>query len=339
MTQCRSYQLKAGSLANMQLKTETLAPPAPNEVQVAVKAIGLNFADIFAIWGLYGATPKGVFVPGLEYAGEVVAIGAQVDRVAVGDRIMGVTRFGAYTTHLNIDQRYAQRLPTDWSFEEGAAYLVQVLTAYYALKPLGNLQEGQTVLIHSGGGGVGIQANRIAKKYNAFTVGTIGSSAKADFLKSEGYDAVIVRSKQFAKDLDEALEGRSLDIVLECIGGKIFEASYERMEEQGRMIVYGSARYASPGQRPNYLRLLYYYLTRPRLDPQRMIEQNKSVMGFNLIWLYHKADLMQQLLGELEALEMPKPHVGHTFEFEELKDAILLFQTGKTIGKVVVKVS
>jgi len=333
-----AYRLKAGSLANMQANKEDLPPPAAGEVTVAVRAIGLNFADIFAIWGLYGATPEGSFVPGLEYAGEVAAVGEGVKSVQVGDRIMGVTRFGAYASHLNIDARYVIPLPAGWSYEEGSAYLVQVLTAYYGLKQLGAIQHGQTVLIHSAAGGVGIWANRIAKQYEAYTIGSVGSPHKLDFLRQEGYDEGIVRSQNFKKDLENALDGRELHLIMECIGGKILEQGYEILAPQGRMIVYGSARYGSVGNRPNYLKLLYYYLTRPKIDPQKMPEHNKSVMGFNLIWLYHRAELMHQLLGELSQLNLGKPHVGHTFEFQELKDAILKFQTGKTIGKVVVKV-
>jgi NADPH:quinone reductase-like Zn-dependent oxidoreductase len=333
-----AYRLKAGSLANMQANKEDLPPPAAGEVTVAVRAIGLNFADIFAIWGLYGATPEGSFVPGLEYAGEVAAVGEGVKSVQVGDRIMGVTRFGAYASHLNIDARYVIPLPAGWSYEEGSAYLVQVLTAYYGLKQLGAIQHGQTVLIHSAAGGVGIWANRIAKQYEAYTIGSVGSPHKLDFLRQEGYDEGIVRSQNFKKDLENALDGRELHLIMECIGGKILEQGYEILAPQGRMIVYGSARYGSVGNRPNYLKLLYYYLTRPKIDPQKMPEHNKSVMGFNLIWLYDRAELMHQLLGELSQLSLGKPHVGHTFEFQELKDAILKFQTGKTIGKVVVKV-
>ena len=333
-----AYRLRAGSLANMQANKEDLPPPAAGEVTVAVRAIGLNFADIFAIWGLYGATPEGSFVPGLEYAGEVAAVGEGVKSVQVGDRIMGVTRFGAYASHLNIDARYVIPLPAGWSYEEGSAYLVQVLTAYYGLKQLGAIQHGQTVLIHSAAGGVGIWANRIAKQYEAYTIGSVGSPHKLDFLRQEGYDGGIVRSQNFKKDLENALDGRELHLIMECIGGKILEQGYEILAPQGRMIVYGSARYGSVGNRPNYLKLLYYYLTRPKIDPQKMPEHNKSVMGFNLIWLYDRAELMHQLLGELSQLNLGKPHVGHTFEFQELKDAILKFQTGKTIGKVVVKV-
>jgi alcohol dehydrogenase len=335
----RAFKLKAGNLNNLSLVEEQLPEPAAGEVTIAVKAIGLNFADIFAIWGLYGATPKGVFVPGLEYAGEVVRVGKGVQHVKEGEKIMGVTRFGAYASHLNIDARYVIPLPEGWSFEEGAAYLVQVLTAYYGLVELGNLQNNHTVLIHSAAGGVGIWANRIAKAYDAYTIGSVGGSHKLDFLKQEGYDQGIVRSKQFPQDLTKALDGRELNIIMECIGGRILKQGYEALAQQGRMIVYGSARYGSVGNRPNYLRLLYYFLTRPKIDPQKMPENNKSVMGFNLIWLYNRAELMHRLLGELSEMDLGKPHVGHEFAFEELKSAILKFQTGQTIGKVVLKVN
>ena len=331
------YRLKAGSIDRLSISRETLPEPGPQEVTVAVQAIGLNFADIFAVWGLYSATPEGPFVPGLEYAGEILRVGSAVSAWKPGDRIMGVTRFGAYATHLNIDSRYVVRLPGEWTFDTGAAYLVQVLTAYYGLRYLGNLEEGQTVLIHSAAGGVGILANRIAKKYGAFTIGTVGSQAKVDWCQSEGYDRVIVRSRDFEKKLLEALGDRPLQLIMECIGGKILQTSYDRLAPEGRMVVFGSARYTSQSDRPNYPRLLWQFLTRPRIDPQEMTNRNVSVLGFNLIYLYEKADLMHRLLQELEALELPPPHVGHTFSFADLPDAIRLFRTGKTVGKVVVR--
>jgi NADPH:quinone reductase and related Zn-dependent oxidoreductases len=133
--------LRAGSLADLKPLDFDPEPLAPTEVRVAVRAIGLNFADVFAIWGLYGATPKGSFTPGLEYAGVVEEVGMEVALLRPGDRVMGVTRFGAYTTHLNIDARYAIPMPADWDFETGAAYLVQTLTAYYGMTTLGGLRK------------------------------------------------------------------------------------------------------------------------------------------------------------------------------------------------------
>ena len=334
-----TYELKAGSLDNLRLTDRPLPPPGPGEVSVAVRAIGLNFADVFAIWGLYGATPAGVFTPGLEYAGTVSALGEGVTDLRVGDPVMGVTRFGAYTTALNSDRRYVRPLPSGWSLAEGAAYLVQALTAYYGLVRLGDLRAGQTVLIHSAAGGVGTYAGRIARRLGAYTIGTIGHADKIDYLQREGYDGWIVRNKRtFRQDLRAALGGRDLDLIMECIGGRIFTVGFEELAPMGRSIVYGAARYATVGSRPNYPRLLWQYLTRPKIDPQRLPELNKSVMGFNLIWLYERAELMDEVLGELGDLDLGKPVVGHRFGFGELPAAVRAFQTGETVGKVVVEV-
>ena len=158
---------KAGAIHHLKLRTETLEEPGPDEVCVRVRAIGLNFADVFAMQGLYSATPAGSFIPGLEFAGEIVAVGASVGDWRVGDRVMGVTKFGGYVSHINSHHRYVIPLPDQWSYEQGAGFLVQGLTAYYALQELGNLKPGMTVLIHSAAGGVGILANRICKKLEA----------------------------------------------------------------------------------------------------------------------------------------------------------------------------
>ena len=334
-----TYELTAGSLTNLKLVDKPLPPPAPGEVSVAVRAIGLNFADVFAIWGLYGATPEGTFTPGLEYAGHITAVGDGVTGVSVGDAVMGVTRFGAYTTALNIDRRYVLPLPEGWSMAEGAAYPVQALTAYYGLVNLGQLQAGQTVLIHSAAGGVGTFAGRIARQLGAYTIGTIGHADKVAYLKREGYDGWIVRNKRtFRADLRRALGERELNLIMECIGGKVFSVGFEALAPMGRSVVYGAARYSSVGNRPNYPKLIWQYLTRPKVDPQSLPEVNKSVMGFNLIWLYERAELMHEILAELAALDVGRPNVGHRFAFADLAEAVRTFQGGRTTGKVVVVV-
>lgn len=341
MLQRQVYRMpRAGSIKDLSLQTEDLSQPGKDEVCVQVKAVGLNFADIFAMQGLYSATPKGSFIPGLEFSGVVIAVGAGVTGWKAGDRVMGATKFGGYVSHINIGQRYIIALPEGWSFEEGAGYLVQGLTAYYALTKLGNLQPGMTVLIHSAAGGVGIMANRICKKWNAYTIGTVGSSRKKDFLlQQEGYDAVIVRNENFEEQLRTELGDRRLLLVMECIGGEIFRQSWKAMASMGRLIAYGSASFTSHGAKPDYGRLIWKYLRRPKIDPLRLPSQNKSLMGFNLIYLYEQTDLMHALLAELQALQLRPQHVGHVFPFEQMQDAIRLFQKGETVGKVVVIVN
>ncbi|HEY4652524.1 MAG TPA: zinc-binding dehydrogenase [Pontibacter sp.] len=339
MLERQVYQMpKAGSINHLTLQTETLSAPADEEVCVQVSAIGLNFADIFAMQGLYSATPSGSFIPGLEFSGEVVAVGPKVTACKAGDRVMGVTKFGGYVSHLNINQRYVIPLPDAWSMEQGAGFLVQGLTAYYALVQLGDLQHGSTVLIHSAAGGVGILANRICKKYGAYTIGTVGSAGKADFLKSsEAYDAVVVRDTHFERNLKAALGERPLQLIMECIGGRILEQGWKIMAPMGRMVVYGNASFTSHSARPNYPSLIWRFLRRPKIDPLRLPTENKSLMGFNLIYLYEQTDMMHRLLGELQALDLQPQHVGHIYPFNDMHEAIRIFQQGKTVGKVVVK--
>jgi len=323
MIQRDVYNLKAGNIDRLKISSEKLSLPSSDEVQI----------------NLYSATPDGSFIPGLEYAGEVLAVGQHVTSYQIGDRVMGVTRFGAYATHLNIDHRYLVALPKSWSYSEGAGYLVQVLTAYYGLSNLGALRAGHNVLIHSAAGGVGIWANRICKSIGAKTIGTVGSANKLELLEKEGYQSGIVRNtKTFKKDLINALNGAPLDLIMECIGGKIMKIGFELLGPMGRQIVYGSAHYGGSGSRPNYFKLIPKYLMRPKLDPQNMIKQNKGVLAFNLIYLFDNVSVMDELLKELQPLQLGKPIIGHTFQFHQLPEAIRLFQGGSTMGKVVVEV-
>ncbi len=332
-----SYRItKAGSLNNLVQVKEELGEPAANEVRVDIRAIGLNFADVFTIFGLYKAAPKENFVPGLEFSGIVSAKGKDVTDLKTGDRVMGSVRFGSYTTHINIDRRYVTCVPNDWTFEEGASFIVQALTAYYALIPLGGLKKGQSVLIHSAAGGVGIYANRIAKKFSAYTIGTVGSPSKKDILISEGYDQFMVRNKHFRRDLAKILDGRQLDIVLDAVGGRVQKDSFDFLTTTGRMVAYGLSQFASPGARPNYFKLAYHFVTMPRYQTLTLIESNKSILGFNLIWLYDRVDMLKLMLDEIQALRLEKPYVGAAFPFDRLKEAVSTFQSGSTTGKIVV---
>lgn len=333
----KSYRItKAGSLNNLLMMEEEIGDPVGSEVQVDVRAIGLNFADVFTIFGLYKAAPKRDFIPGLEFSGIVAAKGKDVEDLEIGDRIMGSVRFGSYTTRLNIDRRYVTAIPDGWTFEEGASFIVQALTAYYALITLGGLKPGQTVLIHSAAGGVGIYANRIAKKFSAYTIGTIGNPAKRSLLEREGYDQIIVRNGNFRDALVKSLDGKKLDLIMDAVGGKVQKDSFDMLATTGRMVAYGLSQFASPGARPNYLKLALQFISMPRYQTLTLIESNKSILGFNLIWLYDRVDMLKSMLDETQALHLEKPYIGAVFTFDRLKEAINLFQSGGTTGKVVV---
>jgi alcohol dehydrogenase len=165
----------------------------------------------------------------------------------------------------------------------------------------------------------------------------VGSVAKYDLLRKEGYDGAVVRTANFQADVKQALQYRELNLVLEAAGGKYFTWSYSLLAPQGRLVTYGSAGFSPKQSKPDYPRLIWHYLRRPKIDPLNMTRENKSVMGFNLIWIYEKAELMHQLMSEIHALYLPAPYVGHTFAFAELPKALELFLSGKTTGKLIVR--
>lgn len=342
---------RAGSLARLALQHETLSDPGPGEARVAVKAVGLNFADIFACLGLYSATPKGPFIPGLECAGEVEALGPTLDRtgserrtrgMAVGDRVMVLTRFGAYATAVNVDVRYLQPIPDGWSFAEAAAYPVQTLTAWYGLVRLGAVCAGDVVLVHSAAGGVGLQALAVLETIGARTIGTVGTADKERFLvERRRLDAerIIIRNPDtFEAQLDRALSSLragGFDVVFDAITGPYFRPAYRRLNPEGRLVVYGAADFMPGGSRPNYLRLGMKYLRRPRLDPVEMIAENRSVMAFNLIWLWDRVEELSAAYGELSRFVHTAPYVGAAYPFGKAPEAMHFLQSGTSIGKVV----
>ena len=326
---------RAGNMARLTLHTGNLPALANNHVRIKVHAVGLNFADIFALTGLYSATPQGAFIPGLEFAGEVQEVGQQTQGVAVGDQVMGVTRFGGYTSVIDSEADYLIPMPQQWDYGQGAAWPAQTLTAWYALTHLGALQADQQVLIHSAAGGVGLQAMKLAQALGARPTGTVGSEEKASWLRQQGFEDVLVREADFARQLQR--DERGFDLVLDAIGGKVQSASFDALNPMGRLVVFGAAEFTPSHNRPNYLKAAWRYLRRPRYDVMEMISSNRSVLAFNLIWLWEQKDRMQALLEELQTIALPPPHVGHRFAFDDAHGALALLRSGQSVGKVVLE--
>ncbi|EAT13846.1 zinc-binding dehydrogenase [Bermanella marisrubri] len=330
---------KAGAISRLFLHETDLASLSAENIRVEVKAVGLNFADIFALTGLYSATPEGAFVPGLEFSGVVVE--SHDPSFAVGDAVMGVTRFGGYRTVIDSTAHYLSPLPEGWSFQQGAAYLVQTLTAYYALRELGNLKMNQRVLIHSAAGGVGLQAMKLAKALGARPTGTVSLPRKQAYLQQLGFEEVFVRQAPFKTQVDEIAkqQGDGFDLVLDGVGGEVQKSSFEHLNPMGRLIVFGAAEFTPGKNRPNYIRALFKYINRPKYDVMDMISENKSVMAFNLIWLWEQVDYLTTLIRDMRGIDIDPPVVGHEYDFEQALDAIECLRSGNTVGKVVLNIT
>lgn len=178
----QAYKLvRTGSINGLELVSEDLEPLSKGQVRVAVKALGLNFSDIFSVLGLYYNAPKGQYIPGNEFSGVIEEINSEnPTNLKPGDRVFGILHYGAFRTKINVNIEVLRPIPENWTFEQAAAFPIQAVTAYYTLVELGNVKRGKTVLVHSAAGGVGLYSLQIVKKLGGTFFGTVSSRDKAD---------------------------------------------------------------------------------------------------------------------------------------------------------------
>lgn len=227
------------------LHLQDVPAPHPNawEVKIAVRASALNRADLLQLLGAYAA-PRGApsDIPGLEYAGEVIAVGANVTRLRPGDRVMGLVGGGAFAEQVVAHEREVVRLPEGLSFEQAAAIPEAFLTAYDALVLQGGLRSGEVALVHAAASGVGTAALQIIKAIGATAIGTARSTGKLQRLQREfGLEnAITVGSDvQFADVVKAASSGRGADVALELVGGSYLPETFRAMTLRGRVVLVG----------------------------------------------------------------------------------------------------
>jgi len=305
-----------------QLEIAELPDPAPDkhEVVVRVKACGLNYADVMQREGLYPGGPKPPYISGLEAAGVVVALGSEVgDSLPVGSRVV-VLKPGAHAELVSVDWRTCIRLPETMSFNEGAAFPVQYLTAYHSLVTLAHATPGETVLIHAGGGGVGTAAVQISKLLGLRVIATASTSDKRAKVVKLGADAA-VGYDEFDLAAREFTGGRGPDICLESIGGDVFCRSLAIMPVLGRLVVYGAA---SREPQP--------------IDTLKLVFRSQAVLGFHLSAIFERGDLLVSslttLLGWIGEGKL-KIQIGKTYSLGEVREAHELLASRQSYGKVV----
>jgi NADPH2:quinone reductase len=250
----------------LQWEEVTPAPPAAGEARVRHHAVGLNYIDTYHRSGLYPVTlPSGI---GLEGAGVVEAVGEGVTEVAPGDRVAYAGGpLGAYAEVRNMPAQRLVRLPEALSFEQGAAMMLQGLTAQYLLRRTYRVQPGDTILIHAAAGGVGLIVCQWAKALGATVIGTVGSDDKAALARAHGCDHPIVYTREnFAERVRELTGGAGVAVVYDSIGKDTFMTSLDCLRPLGMMVLFGAASGPVP---PFDCQLLAQkgslFLTRPTL--------------------------------------------------------------------------
>ncbi len=249
-----------------------------------------------------------------------------------------MTRFGGYSSKVAVDEVQAYPIPADWSFDEAAGIPVNYLTAYQLLIVMGSLRKGNTVLIHSAGGGVGTAASQIAKMYDATILGT-ASPAKHEYIRGNGVDYPIdYRSKDYLEETMKITGGRGVDIVIDPLGGKYWRKSYQALRPSGRLLMFGASSMAD-GKSKSLASMIKTLFQMPLLlfHPLNLITNNKGVLGVNVGHLWDEKEMVQQwvlqLLDWAEAGKI-RPHIDTVFEFDKAAEAHHYIQDRSNTGKV-----
>lgn len=331
-----------GGYEQLKLEPVVTRAPRPAEVRVDVRAIGVNYADTIVRMGLYSSARQYVgwpITPGFEVSGVVGAVGEGVRDLAVGDEVIAVTRFGGYSSEVVVDRRQVWRKPAATSFEQAAALPAVYMTAWFALFELAHPRRGAKVLVHSAAGGVGGALIQLAKLRGCEVVGVVGASAKVASAKDLGADHVIDKSTQslWREARRHAPEG--YDVILDANGVSTLGASYAHLRRAGKLVVYGfHSMLPKTGGKPRWTKLAVDWLRTPRFSPLEMTEASKSVLAFNLSYLFDRDDLLQEgmrdLLRWLDEQAIVPPPVT-TYSLAEVARAHADIESGQTVGKLV----
>ena len=335
---------QAGSYDRLKVEKTDLAAPKADEVQIEVRASGVNYADVVVRMGLYASAKELVgwpITPGFEVAGVVTAVGSKVTDLKAGDRVMGVTLFDGYSSALNVPRRQVFALPEGLSFVEGASLPAVFMTGWFALHFLAHPRKNDRVLVHSAAGGVGGTLVQLLKRQGCEVVGVVGGSHKVEAARELGCDHVIDKSTEDLWHRAEAISPRGYDLVLDANGVATLKQSYEHLRPAGKLVVYGFATMMpKTGGRPNYLKLAVDYLRTPRFNPLDLTNESRSVLAFNLSYLFERNELLTEAMSDLNdwlAAGEIRPLKPTTYPLAKVADAHRDIESGTTIGKLILE--
>ncbi len=333
---------KAGSYDQLKVKEFPNPQPAKGEVLIETRACGVNFADCLVRMGLYQSAKEFVgwpITPGFEVSGIVTEIGEGVKNFTLGQKVITLTLFGGYTTHLAVPEDLVFPLPEKLDFNQGAALPAIFLTAYYALFELAHPRSKDIILVHSAAGGVGSSLVQFAKLAGCTVIGVVGAPHKVEYVESLGADAVIDKSSQDLWKEAERLAPQGFDVILDANGAETLRQDYAHLSAGGKIVVYGFHSMFSKGRgKPNWLKLIWSYFRTPRFNPLYMTSDNHSVLAFNLSYLMQNKDiLIEDMKIMLTWLQEEKviPPLVKAYPLEKAAEAQRELESGQSIGKLV----
>ncbi len=315
------------------LKVVDAPSPAlkPGTVKVRVRAAGVAFATKLVIEGKHQNKPPLPFIPGTEFAGEVIAVAEGVGHLKPGDRVVGSNGIGGYAEEVVARAAIVRRIPDGLGFAEATAFATLYPTAYGALVWRGAVKPGEIVLVHGAAGGTGFTAIEVAKALGAGVIATVSSPEKAAAVKEHGADHVIDYTREDVRDRVLALTGeRGADVVYDPVGGDLFDASMRCIAPEGRILTIGYAAGRIP-----------------QIGVNLLLVKNAAVIGFFWGWYIGNSKLPPPKDGEVRIARMYedffrwfeegrlKPRIHGRFDLTEAAKAFEEIESRRVIGKVV----
>src|ERR1700704_6606 len=309
-------------------ETRAVPAPGPGEILVKVAAAGVNRPDVAQRSGAYPPPPGASDLPGLEIAGEVVAVGAGAIRHKLGDKVMSLVAGGGYAQYCIAQDAQAMAVPASLSMEEAGALPETLMTVWHNVFERGALKPGETLLIHGGSSGIGTMAIQLAKAFGSKVIATVGSQDKADACTKLGADlAINYKTQDFVAETKAATSGAGADVILDMVGGDYIDRNYDAAAVEGRIaqIAFLSG---TPKASANFSKLMVKRLqhTGSTLRPRSNADKAAMVAAI-------EAKVMPLLREGLV-----KPLMDSTFPLEKAADAHRRMETSEHIGKIVLAV-
>jgi putative PIG3 family NAD(P)H quinone oxidoreductase len=308
-------------------ETRPVPAPGPGEILIKVIAAGVNRPDVAQRSGSYPPPPGASDLPGLEVAGEVIAVGPGAAKHKPGDKVMSLVAGGGYAQYAVAQDAQAMTVPPSLSMIEAGAIPETLMTVWHNVFERGGLKAGETLLIHGGSSGIGTMAIQLAKAFGAKVIVTVGSKEKADACLKLGADrAINYKTEDFVTEVKNATDGAGANVILDMVGGDYIERNYEAAAVEGRVVQIAFLH--GPKANVNFARLTVKRLHHTGSTLRPRSNADKAAM-----------------VAAIEAKVMPmlregrtKPLIDSTFPLEKAADAHRRMETSEHIGKIVLVV-
>lgn len=280
----------------------------PNEAVVQIKAIGVNFIDVYFREGRYSALLP--FVNGQEASGVVTAVGAEVKNISVGDRVAYTGTLGSYAEYAGVPAARLIKIPDGLEFDDAAAVMLQGMTAHYLTHSTYKLQQGETALIHAAAGGVGLLLVQMAKKIGARVIATAGTPDKAELALGAGADECIVYSQaDFEKETQRLTEGKGVDVVYDGVGKATFDRDLNVLKPRGYLVLFGGASGAvEPFDLIKLSQKGSLYITRPTLGHYTATREELEWRATDVLGWVKNGELKLRIHGKYPLREAAQAH-------------------------------